>query len=85
MFSTKKNLVMVFKKETKIQLHNFFVFYPLDVLVLDENKRIVEVKRNFKPFTIWNSRQKGKYVVELGFPNEYQEGDVLEFTHNVPE
>ena len=77
MFSPKKNLVMVFKKEKKISLHNFFVFYPIDVLILDSSKKIVEIKRNFKPFTFWNSKEKGKYIVELSFPGEYQEGDQL--------
>ena len=79
MFSRKKNLVMVFKKPMKIRLHNFFVFYPIDVLVLDENKKVIEIKRNFKPFTFWNSEKKGKYLVELGFVEEYQKGDLLEF------
>ena len=80
MFSPKKNLVMVFKKEQKIQLHNFFVFYPLDILVLNKNKKIIEIKKDFKPFTFWNSKKEGKYVIELGFPNKYKEGDVLKFS-----
>ena len=36
------------------------------MLILDENKKVVEIKRNFKPFTVWNSKEKGKYVVEIG-------------------
>lgn len=79
MFSSKKNLVMIFEKERKINLHNFFVFYPIDVLVLDSSKKIVEIKRNFKPFTFWNSKQKGKYIVELAFFGDYQVGDILDF------
>ncbi len=66
MFSKRKNLIMVFNKERKISLHNFFVFYPIDVLILDENKKIIEIKENFKPFTFWNSKNKGKYLIELG-------------------
>ena len=81
MFSKKRNLVMVFGSEMKIRLHNWFVFFPIDVLVLDSDKRIVEIKRNFRPFTFWNSEKKGKYVVELGFIGEYKEGDLLEFNH----
>ena len=78
MFRKKQNLIMEFDKERKIRLHMFFVFYPIDVLILDENKKIVEIKRNFRPFTFWNSKQKGKYVVELGFPDDYMVGDKLE-------
>lgn len=79
MFSRKNNLVMVFDKEKKVRLHNCFVFYPIDVLVLDSSKRIVEMKRNFKPFSVWSSKKKGKYVVELGFSSDYGIEDKLEF------
>ena len=67
MFRKKQNLIMIFPKERKINLHMFFVFYPIDVLVIGEDMCIKEIKRNFKPFTFWNSKEKGKYVVELAF------------------
>jgi len=79
MFRRRQNLVMEFKNSRRISLHMFFVFFPIDVLVLDSNKKIVEVKRDFKPFTVWNSSVKGKYVVELGFPKKYVVGDVVNF------
>ncbi|MDP3698240.1 MAG: DUF192 domain-containing protein [Nanoarchaeota archaeon] len=79
MFRSKHNLIMAFNKEKKISLHMFFVFYPIDVLILNEKKEIVEIKRNFKPFTLWNSKEKGKYVVELAFPQEYKVGDKISF------
>lgn len=75
MFRRKRNLVMVFPKEKKIRLHMLFVFYPIDVLILDRNKKIVEIKRNFKPFTFWSSKQKCKYVVELAYPSQYKLND----------
>ena len=56
----------------------FFVFYPIDVLLLNRKKEIVEIRRNFKPFTFWKSKEKGKYVLELAFPEEYKLGDKLE-------
>lgn len=77
MFRKKQNLIMILNKEKKVSLHMFFVFYPIDVLLLNENKEIVEIKRNFKPFTFWNSKEKGKYVVELAFPAEYEVGDKI--------
>lgn len=79
MFRSKHNLVMILPKERKISLHMFFVFYPIDVLVLNKNKEIVEIKRKFKPFTFWNSKEKGKYVVELASLGEYSVGDKLVF------
>ena len=78
MFRPKQNLIMKLPQEKKISLHMFFVFYPIDVLVLNKHKEIVEIKRNFKPFTIWTSKEKGKYIVELAFPGEYKVGDKVE-------
>lgn len=80
MFRKKQNLVMVFPKERKISLHMFFVFYPIDVLVVDEKRRIVEIKRNLKPFTVWDSTRKGKYVLELIENNKSDLGDIIELS-----
>ena len=72
MFSRKnENRALVFelKKEKKVPLHMFFVFYPIDVLYLagDKNgdKRIIEIKENFKPFTFYFPKKKAMYVAEL--------------------
>jgi len=67
MFRKKKqNLIMIFKKERFISLHNFFVSYPTEILILDKNKKVVEINNQFKPFTFYNPEKKGKYVIELG-------------------
>jgi len=69
MFTTKpKTLIFEFKKEKKISLHMFFVFYPIDVLFLNKNKRVVEIKENFKPFTIYFPERHALYIIEL--PNK---------------
>ena len=79
MFRRKENLIMIFPEERQINLHMFFVFFPIDVLVLNKNKKIVEIKRNFRSFTFWNSKEKGKYLVELAYPNKYEVGNILVF------
>ena len=78
MFRSKQNLIMKLPREKRIALHMFLVFYPIEVLLLNKDKEIVEIKRNFKPFTFWNSKEKGKYVIELAFPGEYGVGDKVE-------
>jgi len=57
--------IFKFSKPKKIDLHMFFVFYAIDVLFLDDNKRVIEIKENFKPFTIYVSKNKASYVIEL--------------------
>ena len=79
MFSKKKNLVFVFNKEKRIALHMFFVFFPIDVLFLDENKRIIEIKENFRPFSCYTSKKKAKYAVELTENHNYKIGDKVNF------
>ena len=57
----------------------FFVFFPINVYVLDSDKRVVEIKKNFKPFTVWNSSEKGKYVMERVDSRNYKIGEKVEF------
>jgi hypothetical protein len=64
MFSKKDTLIFIFKKEKINPLHMFFVFYPIDVLFLNKNKIVVEIKENFKPFTFYTPRKKSKFIIE---------------------
>ncbi len=83
MFSGKKTLVFIFKKEKHTPLHMFFVFFPIDVFFLDNSKKVVEIKKNLKPFAMYNPQKKAKYIIEI--PHGLVEntavemGDSLEF------
>jgi uncharacterized membrane protein (UPF0127 family) len=80
MFSPRKNLIMEFKKDKKISLHNFFVFYPLEILLLDKRGKVIEIKDEFRPFTFWNSKNPGRYLIELGEEDSKKKvslGDIL--------
>ena len=66
MFSMNpKNLVFIFKKEKIVPLHMFFVIFPIDVLFLDKNKKVVDLKENFRPFTLYTPKAKSMYIIEL--------------------
>ena len=85
MLSRSQNnaLIFKFKKENTISLHMLFVFYPIDVLFLNKNKAVVDKKENFRPFSLYSSRKKAMYAVEL--PNgtikktKTQIGDSINF------
>ncbi len=79
MFSRKKNLVFVFDDEERRSLHMFFVFFPIDVLFLDKNKRVVEIKKNFMPFTFYKSKEKAQYIIELTELNNYKIKEKIKF------
>ena len=74
MFSKRKNLVFVFDDEKRRSLHMFFVFFPIDVLFLDKDKKIIEIRKNLKPFGFYKSKEKAMYVVELVEKNNYKIG-----------
>ena len=68
MFHFKKPdyaLVFVFNKERRVDLHMMFVFFPIDVLFLDKNKKIVEIKKDLKPFGYFAPKSTAIYVIEL--------------------
>jgi uncharacterized membrane protein (UPF0127 family) len=70
MFTTEstvieKALIFEFNTPSSQSIHMFFVFYPIDIVFLDENKKVVDMVEGLKPFLIYNSRRPSKYVVEL--------------------
>ena len=71
MFSKKikdnEAVLFVFNKESLIStiVNGLFVFYPIKVIWLDSNLKIVDIKI-LKPFTLFLSPKKpAKYVLEL--------------------
>jgi uncharacterized membrane protein (UPF0127 family) len=60
----KKGSSMLFK--TRSGIHTFFMKYPIDVLVLDKDSKVVDLKHELKPnrIFIWNV----KYDTIIEFP-----------------
>jgi len=44
--------VFIFNTERRADLHMLFVFFPIDVLFLDKNKQVIDIKKNFKNIEI---------------------------------
>ena len=65
----------MFDKEQTIYLHNFFVFYPINLVFLDKDKKVIEIKNNFMPFSFYKSKNKAKYLLESPFEIECKIGD----------
>ena len=80
---TDTGYVFVFQMPMRVDLHMFFVFFPIDLLFLDKDKKVIEIKENFKPFTVYYSNNKASYVIELpvGKVRDSKTGldDILEF------
>lgn len=57
--------IFSFKKSTIALMDMFFVFYPIDVVFLDKDKNIIEIKERFLPFAFYESKNKANYIIEL--------------------
>ncbi len=88
MFESKKNFdyALVFPLATKTiasaSIHCLFVFFPIDVIYLDENKVVVDVKKNVPSFALYRQPDKpSKYFIEVraGKTDSLKIGDKLEW------
>ena len=65
MFQPKpKTLLFKFNKERKNSLHMFFVFFPIDIIFLNNNQKVVELKQHLKPWQIYFPKEKSLYIIE---------------------
>ncbi len=77
MFSRRKSCLLSFKQPRKVRLHSWFVFYPLDILILDKNK--VVAKYALQKWSILRIPGKVKDVLEVPAPSGLKIGDRLEW------
>ncbi len=72
MFEKKENhtygLVFDFGRLSRrsASVHMLFVFFPIDLVFLDESKRVVDIKRGFQPFSLnYTPKEKSRFLIEL--------------------
>ncbi len=73
-----KPIIFVLNKENFLFIHTFFVRFPIDVLFLDSNKRVIKKKR-MMPWRILLG--KAKYIIEgkKGSFEKIRIGEKVEF------
>ena len=78
MFSKPKILVFVFDREMHHFMHMFFVFFPIDVLFLDENKTQIDFgENNDKATDLWNNLLQEEIDVEFHTFKYEQVGNIV--------
>ncbi len=70
MFSSEPDYALIFEleKEGKLNasIHMLFVFYAIDVVYLDSNKKVVDIKLNLKPWALnYTPKKPSKYFIEF--------------------
>lgn len=86
MFSKPKAAVLKtsFESVTATTIHTFFMRFSIDAIWLNKDKKIVDIKRNIKPYRILIApKKKAMYVVEIPSNKRVslKEGDQLKFCH----
>ncbi len=69
-------ILFKFRKERKFRIHTFFVFFSIDLIYLDEDFKILEIKENLSPFWYYNPDKKAYNLIEL--PGKVLEGKNIE-------
>jgi hypothetical protein len=76
-------LVFVMRKVQKVSLHMLFVNYPIDVIFLDDKKRVIKTS-GMKPWIgTCSCKEKVKYIIETSYGKSeklgIRTGDIFEF------
>lgn len=79
MFQKKKTIVLDLGSEQEVYLHMFFVFYSIDMVFINKDKKVIEIKSNVKPFTPLIKSPKCSYVLESPEIGKYHLCDKLQF------
>lgn len=77
-------LLFTFPKEARAtaSIHMLFVFFPIDAVFLDRQKRVVDIAKNLQPFTpSFTPKKAAKFLIELpaGKSKGIGEGHELEW------
>lgn len=81
--SEKKNMFFPLPYEDKWSLWMFLVKYPLKMIFIDKNKKVIDIKEakpltlNFKSWKTYKSRKPCKYILETPFNFNIKIGDKL--------
>jgi len=76
-------LLFDFKRPARVWVTNVFVFTTIDLIFLNDEKRVLGIVESFRPFTpLWISPPDTRYLIEVPSahnPIHVGEGDLLCF------
>ncbi|MBP1907903.1 DUF192 domain-containing protein [Methanolobus bombayensis] len=76
-------LVFVMKKSQRVSLHMLFVNYPIDVIFLDDEKKVIKVSSMKAWIGTCSCSKKVKYIIETSHGKSeklrIEKGDIFDF------
>ncbi len=78
MFSKPRAVLMIFQKTSKVSLHTWFVFFPLQIYYMDGYGRVVE-STTMNPFSFYSPKADASYILEVPADFDFcaENGDCL--------
>lgn len=76
-----KAYIFILNRPQIVSLDMVFVHFPIDVIFLDERKKVIDVKENFKPYSMYRSKKKTKTVIEL--PQGYVKNNKIKLNDDI--
>jgi len=81
MFKRVQPLVFFFARPQRIDLHSWFCGGALDLVFLNDEWEVVELHREWGPFSRYQSRQRAAFLIELPagaiFDSRTEVGDIV--------
>ena len=76
-------LVFIFKKEKIIPIHTLLVRKPIDLVYLNRQMQVVDLKENLIPYRFYTPKARAMYVIELPghsiANSSIEPGDIVSF------
>jgi len=58
------SMIFILKKPSQVSIHMLFVFFPIDVIFLNEEKKIMGLSR-LRPWVGYKAMEDIKYIIEM--------------------
>lgn len=64
-FESGEAILFDIPEARKFSIHTFFVFFPIDLVYLDENLKVVDIEEELAPWRFYSPEVKSRYLIEL--------------------
>ncbi|MBS3815758.1 MAG: DUF192 domain-containing protein, partial [Hadesarchaea archaeon] len=60
-----KALVFILSEPKRYSIHTFFMFFPIDLIYLNEDFEVIEIKKGLSPWSTYKSSEKASFLIEF--------------------
>ena len=80
-FCKNKGFIFPLNKSVPILIDMFFVSFPIDLIFLDKNNKVIEIKKSFRPWQSYRPKTRPNKLIELLSGHNIKLNDKLEINN----